>query len=78
MVLNQYQADLPEYAGIIWAMPTADSIPADLEFEVGAFLNGTEEGSKTKTQIAFMNEGKIHDDFYKLRFRQTWIFHKET
>ena len=45
MVLDQYMADLPEYAGIIWAMPTADSIPADLEFEVGAFLNGTEEGS---------------------------------
>ena len=48
----------------MWAMPTADSIPADLEFEVGAFLNGTEEGSMTKTQINFMNEGKIHEDFY--------------
>ena len=78
MVLNQFTGDLPQYAGIIWAMPTADSIPADLEFEVGAFLNGTEEGSQTKTQINFKNEGKIHENFYKLGFRQTWIFHKET
>ena len=78
MYLASYMEDLPKNAGIIWAMPTANSLPADLEFEVGAFLNGTEEGQQSKTQIYFKNEGSIHQNFFQIGYRQTWIFHKDT
>ena len=58
----------------MWAMPTADSIPADLEFEVGIVMNGAEE--QTKTHMHFINEGRI-DNNYGLNFNQAWIFGKD-
>ena len=39
----------PRNVGVIWAMPTATSSPANQEYEVGAFLNGKVDEPMTKT-----------------------------
>ena len=52
MVLERYPTDdssLSDNTGILWAMPRADSTPAENKWEVGAFMQGSAEASSEKT-----------------------------
>ena len=55
--LSQSDGNLPEKAGIIWAMPLGDSQPGDQKFEVGFFLNGLEK--MTKSYFVLDYEGEV-------------------
>ena len=72
MELTQYDEDLPENAGIIWALPMAASSPAAQKFEVNVFMQGTEENSKTHHVLN--TEGELNDHFFMIGVTQSWLF----
>ena len=69
MQIEEYGADLPDNLGVFWAMPMASSSPSAREWDVGIFLHGTDEGTKTQMDIKFSGEFDL-----EVGATQTWIF----